>query len=211
MQSYGPPPPTAPLPVGNQVAVINPQFCAPYPVDLVVTRKLLTLSEGNFAVTDVNGNIMFKVKGKFFSLRDRRVLVDAAEHPIITLQQKIWTAHRRWQVYRGESTEDKDLLFSVKKSHLLQFKTELDVHLAGNTNENACDFKVKGSWLERSCTVYLGNTSTIIAQMHRKHSAQSILLGKDTFAVTVYPNVDYAFITALVVVLEEINEDREDG
>lgn len=46
--------------------------------------------------------------------------------------------------------------------------------------------------------------------MHRKHSVQSIVLGKDTFGVTVYPNVDYAFIVALVVILEEINEDRKD-
>ncbi|KAE9447557.1 hypothetical protein C3L33_20540, partial [Rhododendron williamsianum] len=46
--------------------------------------------------------------------------------------------------------------------------------------------------------------------MHRKHSVQSIVLGKDTFSVTVYPHVDYAFIVALVVVLEEINEDRDD-
>lgn len=51
----------------------------------------------------------------------------------------------------------------------------------------------------------------MILQMHRKHSAQSILLGKDTFGVTVYPNVDYAFIVALVVILEEINEDRDDS
>lgn len=45
-------------------------------------------------------------------------------------------------------------------------------------------------------------------QMHRKHSVSSIVLGKDKFAVTVYPHVDYAFIVALVVILEEINEDR---
>ena len=48
-------------------------------------------------------------------------------------------------------------------------------------------------------------------QMHKKHSVQSIVLGKDKFTATVYPNVDYAFIVALVVVLEEINEDREDS
>ncbi|KAL3633361.1 hypothetical protein CASFOL_000585 [Castilleja foliolosa] len=44
--------------------------------------------------------------------------------------------------------------------------------------------------------------------MHKKHNAQSVLLGRDTFGVTVYPNVDYAFITALIVILEEINLDR---
>lgn len=46
--------------------------------------------------------------------------------------------------------------------------------------------------------------------MHKKHSVQSLVLGKDTFAVTVYPHVDYAFIVALVVILYEINEDRKD-
>ncbi|KAL3531619.1 hypothetical protein ACH5RR_005140 [Cinchona calisaya] len=202
--SYGNLPPYPPL------AVVGPQFCAPYPVDLIIVRKLMTLSEGNFGVTDVNGNLMFKVKGKLLNLRDRRILLDAAGNPLVSFQQKILTAHRRWKVFRGDSSSDKDLLFSVKKSSLLQFKTKLDVFLASNTKEDVCDFKIEGSWLERSCTIYAGDSSTIVAQMHKKHNVQSVVLGKDTFAVTVYPNVDYAFIVALVVILEEINEDRDD-
>lgn len=78
-----------PPPLANPSAVISSQFCAPYPVDLVIARKLLKLSEGNFGVTDVNGNLMFKVKGKFFSLRDRRILLDAADNPIVSFQQKV--------------------------------------------------------------------------------------------------------------------------
>lgn len=119
---------------------------------------------------------------------------------------QIMTAHRRWEVYRGDSTSE--LLFTVKKASLLQFKTNLDVFLAGNTTESLCDFKIKGSWLERSCVVYLGESTNIIAQMHKKHSVQSIVLGKDTFSVTVYPHVDHAFIVALIVILNEINLDR---
>ncbi|GJZ30932.1 protein LURP-one-related 15 [Tanacetum coccineum] len=46
--------------------------------------------------------------------------------------------------------------------------------------------------------------------MHKKHTVQSIALGKDTFAVTVYPNVDYAFIISLVVILHEINQEKND-
>ncbi|KAF6174066.1 hypothetical protein GIB67_020248 [Kingdonia uniflora] len=123
---YGPPP------MANEVAVIGPQYCAPYPVDLTVTKKVMTIKEGNFAVSDVNGNIIFKVKGAIFSIRDRRVLLDAAGNPLVSMQQK----------------------------------------------------------------------------MHRKHSVQSIVFGKDTFRVTVYPHVDHAFITSLIVILNEINEDR---
>lgn len=74
---------------------------------------------------------------------------------------KILTTHRRWQVYKGDS---KDLLFSAKKSGVVQLKTELDVFLASNTKEDTHDFKVKGSFKERSCTVYT-RENTIIAQV----------------------------------------------
>ncbi|AES79715.2 LURP-one-like protein [Medicago truncatula] len=117
--------------------------------------------------------------------------------------------HDRWEAYRGESTNSKDLIFTLRKSSLLQLKAKLDVFLADNTKEDVCDFKVKGSWLERSCIVYAGDTNNIVAQMHKKHTIQSILIDKDHFAVTVYPSVDYAFIVALIVILNEINEDDD--
>ncbi|XP_076922548.1 protein LURP-one-related 15-like [Bidens hawaiensis] len=193
-----------------QPEIVSPNFLAPYPVDLVIVKKLLFLSDGNFAVTDVNGNVMFKVKGKHISLRDRRVLLDAAGVPILSFREQLISVHKRWVVFRGDSSDSKDIIFNAKQSSLIQFKTSLDVFLGNNEKENVCDFKVKGSWLDRSCTIYAGDGNTIVAQMHKKHTVQSITLGKDTFAVTVYPNVDYAFIVALVVILHEINEDKND-
>ncbi|TKY65732.1 LURP-one-related 15 [Spatholobus suberectus] len=210
-------PPQQPLPSASApmpavpIAVIGPQYCAPYPVDLAVVKKVMAISDGNFVVTDVNGNVIFKVKGSLLTLRDRRVLIDAAGNPIVTLRRKIMTAHDRWQAFRGESTEPKDLIFSLKRSSIIQFRTKLDVFLANNTKEDVCDFQVKGSWLERSCIVYAGESSNIVAQMHKKHTVQSILIGKDRFNITVYPNIDYAFIVALIVILDEINEDEKEG
>lgn len=75
------------------------------------------------------------------------------------------TAHQRWQIFRGDSRDSKDLLFSVKKSSLLQLKTKLDVILASNPNEDNPDFRVEGSWLERKCVIYAGNSNTIVAQV----------------------------------------------
>ncbi|XVE80797.1 hypothetical protein DITRI_Ditri15bG0009000 [Diplodiscus trichospermus] len=201
-----PAPANAYTPLSNPIVVIGEQFLAPYPVELKIKQKVFTLAENNFHITDVNGNLIFKIKGKFFSIRDRRVLLDAAGNPLVSLQQKILTAHRRWQVFRGESSSSNDLLFSVKKSSLIQFKTTLDVFLASNTGESQPDFKIKGGWHESGCTIYAGDA--IIAQMHRKHSLQSIVLDADNYGVTAYPNVDYAFIVALVVILDEINADR---
>ena len=47
----------------------------------------------------------------------------------------------------------------------------------------------------------------IVLQMHTKHTFKDLMLGKENFMVTVYPNMDYAFIVALIVILDEINQD----
>ncbi|OMO79412.1 hypothetical protein COLO4_24440 [Corchorus olitorius] len=44
--------------------------------------------------------------------------------------------------------------------------------------------------------------------MHKKHTVESILIGKDNFKVTVYTNIDYAFIVALIVILDGINNEN---
>ncbi|KAL3617418.1 hypothetical protein CASFOL_037739 [Castilleja foliolosa] len=189
--------------VPNPVAVISPIFCVRYPVELTIVRKMMKLSNGNFIVKDVNDNLMFKCEGKFFSLHDRHFLLDAAGKPIITFQQRILSAHKRWVAFRGESTDENDLLFSVKKSSVIQMTRKLDVFLASNTEERVCDFKIEGHW--SSCVIYAGDdTNNVIAEMHGNKSVGSVVFGKDKFGVTVYPNVDYAFIVALVVLLAEI-------
>lgn len=59
---FPPAPPAAmasPLPM---VAVVGQQFCAPYVVALTVTKKALSLSDGDFVVSDVNGAVLMKVR-----------------------------------------------------------------------------------------------------------------------------------------------------
>ncbi|KAI9074908.1 hypothetical protein K1719_043137 [Acacia pycnantha] len=206
--------PPAPYPSAsgpaNPIVVIGPQYCAPYPVDLSIVKKVMSISDGNFVIADHQGNVLFKVKGSLLTLRDRRVLIDPAGNPVVTLRRKIMTAHDRWQAFRGDSLEEKNLIFQLRRSSLIQFKTKLDVFLAHNTKEDVCDYMVKGSWTERSCIIYAGESDTIVAQMHKKHTVQSVLIGKDNFVVTVYPNVDYAFIVALIVILDEINDDAKE-
>ncbi|GLU14965.1 hypothetical protein SLE2022_314990 [Rubroshorea leprosula] len=202
--STSPFPPSAnPLPI--TAPIISPQFCASYPVDLSIARNVKTIRDADFVVIDINGNIIFKVKGSAYS---NRVLLDAVGNPIVTLKQKLMSAHDRWQVFRGESTDSSDLIFRVKRSSMFQWKTKLDVFLANNTDEKVCDFKVQGSCSERSCVVYAGESSSIVAQMHKnkKTTVQSVLIGKDNFMVTVYPNVDYGFIVTLIIILTAINE-----
>lgn len=50
----------------------------------------------------------------------------------------------------------------------------------------------------------------MIMQMQKQHMFGGIVIGKDTWSVNVYPNVDSAFVVTLVVILHEINEDTAD-
>ncbi|GAB2294231.1 hypothetical protein Dimus_028448 [Dionaea muscipula] len=193
----------APLP--SPVVVVGPQFVVPYPVTLVI-KKRFSMSGGQFTVTDVNGTVIFTIKRTLFADINRLVLHDAAGIPLVTLRQKILSPHSRWKAYRGDSTDSKDLLFSAKKSSFLQLLTKLDVFLAQNTDETAPDFHVEESFIEHRCTIYIGKTTTVIAQMQKHHHLKTILLSKDIADVTVSPGVDYTFMAALIVMLHQIDE-----
>lgn len=78
---------------------------------------------------------------------------------------QVLSAHNRWQAFRGESTDTKQLLFRVNKSGLLFIKAKLDVFLVTNTKEEVADFKIEDRWLEKSCVIYNSN-STEVAKIH---------------------------------------------
>ncbi|KAB1224575.1 Protein LURP-one-related 15 [Morella rubra] len=157
------PVPPRPAPTGTQfampVAIINPMYYSRDPVDLTSIKMVfMTISNGNFVVKDINENVtIFKVKRAFLTLRDRHLLIDAAENPIVTFQEKIFSAHQRWKVFRGESDSSKDLLFSVKRSLMTQLKANLNVFLANNMEEDDCNFRVEDNLLGSSFTIYAGD------------------------------------------------------
>ncbi|KAI3742771.1 hypothetical protein L1987_60466 [Smallanthus sonchifolius] len=190
--------------------VVDPRFFSSYKVDLAFVRNSLTVADGNLScVLDVNGNVIFIIKDKNFSLHDRHILLDASEIPILTFQKKHRSIHRRWQAFRRDSTSAKDLIFSTKKTSLIQRVTELSVFLSDNKKEIVGDYKVVGDWKKRSCTVYSYDGSTILAEMHDKHIDSCIENDKDTYGISVSPNVDYALVVALMVILYEVNKDRK--
>ncbi|CAI9759781.1 unnamed protein product [Fraxinus pennsylvanica] len=194
--------------LANSGPVISPQFRASHPVNLLIDKKVFTLSTTRYTVTSTDGNLVFKVEKFPLSFHGTLVVLDGAGTPVITLRPKKLSYHSRWEVFSGESTDKKDLIFSVKRSSMFQIHTKLDVFLANNTSEEYCDFKLKGSSYERSCDIYAGNSSTPIAQMDKKLTAGSIFLGKDKFMVRVSPNIDYAMVVSLIIILEEIATRR---
>ncbi|MED6156515.1 hypothetical protein PIB30_014910 [Stylosanthes scabra] len=203
--------PNLPLPFSSTGAavypVIGPEFCAPYTVYITLVRHVVSLSDTYFDVTDDNGNLVFNVKSNVVSLHDRIVIKDPPENAIITLRRKTMTLRDRWQCFRGDSMKEKDLIFNVRRTFFVQHVAKLDMFLANNSAERVCDYKVKGSFLERSATIYVGETDIIVATMKKHHTAGSILIGKDHFTISVSSNFDYCFAVAIIMILYELNRD----
>ena len=81
-------------PLQPPVVVVSPQFCAPDVVPLTVTKKVASLSGGDFTVTDSNGAVVLQFKGSVWSVRNRHVPLDAAGQPILSMHEKVSTLER---------------------------------------------------------------------------------------------------------------------
>ncbi|CAE5967555.1 unnamed protein product [Arabidopsis arenosa] len=166
--------------------LVGSEFVRPQPLDLTITGD---------TVKDATGNKVFKVKTPLFGLHNKRILVDPNDSPIVTMKMKVTSKHDRWQVYRGSDLDDK--IFTVKRSSTVQLKTRVEVFLKHNqTKESSCDFTIKGRFMKRACTIYVGDSTKIIAQVYE---------GDERLVATIYPNVDYAFIVTLIFIFDLIN------
>ncbi|WZZ18711.1 hypothetical protein YC2023_111800 [Brassica napus] len=141
--------------------IVDPRYCVPDPVYLAMVRDNINFKYGNYDIRDVNGNMLFQVKKPGFGYFSGRkmFLLDGSGSPVLTMKEKTMTMHGRWKVYRGGSTEECDLLYSVKSSTMqVLLTTELKVFLGHNHEEQICDFIVRLMKDERSCAVYAGES-----------------------------------------------------
>ncbi|KAG5053082.1 Protein LURP1 [Glycine soja] len=102
-------------------------------------------------------------------------------------------------VHRGKSSEEKDLIFGVQRSHPVDMKPRLDVFMATNINEDISSFQLVGSHIDKSCKVYIGDT--MIAEVIDVYPRSNFSNWKEGLKVKINAGVDYDFIVALLVIL----------
>ncbi|GKC49000.1 LURP-one-related 10-like protein [Tanacetum coccineum] len=86
---------------------------------------------------------------------------------------------------------------------MIQSKTHVNVFLANKTsNKDYCDFKIEGSWSKKNCSIHMRGSSSPIAQIHTYQPLENAQPAKGKFMVTIYPSVDYAFVVALIAILD---------
>ncbi|CAF2112133.1 unnamed protein product [Brassica oleracea] len=116
------------------ISVVSDQICNPYPMDLVVKRKVQNFSKDHYQVFDPSGNLLLQIDGQAFGFNRKRVMRDPAGFTILTVRQKGNTLKNKLEVHGGESKEKEDLLFTAQQSLTVSLKTSLVVFLAKNNN-----------------------------------------------------------------------------
>ncbi|KAL4381812.1 protein LURP-one-related 15-like isoform X2 [Arachis hypogaea] len=183
--------PPSPFPT----AIIHSQYCAPYPVGLVLKKEKTVLHK--YTVTDINDNVIFTVTSPFLTMHQHRYVRDALGNTILHLRRELF--RDRWKAFRGQNMEQLKI-FTRKQSSVLQLRTTLDVFLANNST-GVCDFKlVEAGFFARTWVVNIAESDIVVAQIKHKLGR---FFKREKFMVTISPNIDYAFIVALTVTLND--------
>ncbi|KAL1187898.1 Protein LURP-one-related 9 [Cardamine amara subsp. amara] len=196
------------------VSVVGEMFCNPYTTELVVRRRRESLKRDRFDVFDLSDNLIFTVDGSIWNIRRKCVLRDATGIPLLSMRTKGLVRMRyKWEVYKGESTETEDLLFSVREPNLLSFKTSLDVSLRPQqplTNFSTVepDFQTFGRYIGSSFKLFEPIHNTLLAEVVHDFSWGGLIFGKYSFKVRVNPYVDSAFVIALLVIADDTSNLR---
>jgi len=186
--------------------IVAEQYITPEDVQLSISRKLASIGDGNFAITDSEGKVLFKLKEKVVSLRDKRTLYDGEDNPVLSLHKKLVSLHDTWEIFAGESS---DVVFTVKKAHLTDRGgvEAYEVFIPGSPD---ADYVVKGDFVHRSYSIVY-KEELVAAEVSKAHFNLASLFGrgKHKYGVKVQSGVDLAFVAAIVTIIDSIHSEEE--
>lgn len=199
--------------------IFGHEYCSSQPRDLAMKEKMMSFSGDDFSIKDRETEApVFKIKGKTFSMRDKKKLFDLHGNVIGVIKEKRLTMHRRMYIL---DTND-NVLVVVRKSHYFQLAAAADAWILRKpvpldhinkeeTKSRPPDICMGGNWRSKNFVFVRNEDKAVIGKTQRSGlNARNILGGKDTYFISVPPYVDAAFLTLLSVTLDEIFRD-DDG
>ncbi|KNC74122.1 hypothetical protein SARC_13321 [Sphaeroforma arctica JP610] len=193
----------------NPSAVIGQKFVVqgPEPQHLVFKENRISLTGDSGEVKDIFGQLWFKIKGKKLSLSEKKRVLDNEGNTIAMINEKLFSIHRRQYICRADETK----VAEVKAKSFFQFKSNAEVTFlkGAGVEDSDPDYKISGSYLNRNYDIVDISTGNVMATVRRDIvNMANFLFGSDTYAVSVMPGFDSAFVVCIVVTLDEIFSDR---
>jgi len=179
----------------------NALFYSPNQVTLQMKEKVFSLSGDDFTVKTVDGHEVCKCKGKVLSLHDKKKFTDITGKDIFELKNKTLALFKSFVATspEGHGFEVKGH-FSIGKSHsTCEFKNFAD--------GQKVELEIHGDWFDRSARIEFGGRP--VAHISRSFfNVREIFGDKQSYFVSVAPNVDLSMIAALCVCLDEKENEK---
>ncbi|KAF2207234.1 hypothetical protein CERZMDRAFT_51442 [Cercospora zeae-maydis SCOH1-5] len=181
----------------------NDQFYSPQQITLTLTEKVWAIGD-TFTVQTADGAHIMQVKGKVVSLHGKKKFSDMAGNEIFTLAEKKLKLHK---TFHADAPTGHN--FDIEGNFSLG-SSKSTVTFVNAADARPMELQVKGDWLDRSAKITLASDrDRVVAQMSRSFlNAREIVGNKQTYYVTVAPNVDLSLIAAICVAIDERENDK---
>ena len=192
----------------HPIAIVDARFCCPQEVTLIMKEKLFTYSGDSYDIKDDAGRAWFKVRGKAFSMREKKMIYDVQGNPVINLKENMFSFLGRpiQKVYLGDNSTN--LICTIKPRFKL-WSGKLVTQGKNQINGHDLEFTLRSNHRGSEACIWLGKSrdGLPIAKIYRSLNMKSIMTDSRDYRLTVAPNVDVAFIVALAISLDELKKD----
>ncbi|KAL5708593.1 hypothetical protein ACHQM5_019372 [Ranunculus cassubicifolius] len=193
-------------------SIVDSKYCVPHEVRFHIGRKSLEFEEYSFIVTDESGMINWQIIMYNPMRYNSKFLVHDNEGKIIMTVQPgnvEFFGMSKYKVYKGDSTDEKDFLFSMKRPWGIFWKCDLEGYLPSTKEEKGgFDFEAVGFWLNRDFVVKQKG-GYVLADGYFAYNRW--FNGSQNFNVIVSSNVDYAFMVAVALMYFDSSTGSANG
>ncbi|XP_047330917.1 protein LURP-one-related 5-like [Impatiens glandulifera] len=191
------------------IVMVDDRFVCKQETHFTVLKTSLFFAGDGFTAYNPQGKLVFRVDsygGPDTADKGQVVLMDASGSCLLTVRKKRGSLHHRWEGYRGEGSEGKNAIFSVRKSSMIG-RCDVEVDAYGPALHRP--FLIAGCFANRHSTIVDVGGGRTVAEIRRKvDSSTKMELGKDVFSMCVKPGFDGAFAMGLMLVLDQINANN---
>lgn len=162
----------------DQPVALLPEYVAKQPTTLHMRGYLSWgkhVSGSDFCIKDITlgqqPREVFTTDASTWSVKEKRVLLNAARMPVFQLQRKIMAMRSTWLLMLPDQTPENA---AVKFVAHVRFKDKIDVHVTLRDG-SSLHLRVKGeNWMKTRTNVYLGGSDVLLVHAEKKYWSWTI-------------------------------------
>jgi uncharacterized protein YxjI len=154
----------------------------------VVRQKIFSFGD-NFTIKDEYDNPHFVVRGKVFALGDKLRIYDMAGQELYYIEQKLFRLLPEYTIYQSGRP------VAMVKREFTFFRPKF------NITSTMGNFTIEGNFLGMDFTIR--KNGRMVAQVSKRWFSFA-----DTYGIDIVEGEDYGFLTALVIVIDQVIHDN---